>query len=130
MDISPKNNFFKKTAKRCGALLVRGKEEIKNFDIFALGNSAVLYYFFIFGSLSLLTLLPFISRISPITIGHGVQTLGYEAVFYLVIGISSFILGYRLSIGKILTKKIPNILEKEWNNKKVFYVFISDILIF
>ena len=100
------------------------KTRIENFDIFALGNSAVLYYCLIFGTLSFLSLLPFISQISPILFDKRLQLPNFQAIFYLMLGIFSFILGYNLSIARIFTKRIPNILKKEWNAKRVFIVFI------
>lgn len=97
------------------------KEKLKNFDIFDLGNSYALVYFLLFLTLPILIFFkyPFFRFSNSVSKIH--LTFGY--FLYLVTAIGAFIIGYKMKLGAILSKKIPNILKKEWDFKKAFWIF-------
>ncbi|MEK7555445.1 MAG: hypothetical protein AAB516_01335 [Patescibacteria group bacterium] len=97
------------------------KEGVKNFDFFALGNFAVLYYLVTFYLTPFLVFLgfPIEYRYSGLT----VYKINYQALFYLAIGFVSMVAGYFSPLPKFSIKRLPNILKTEWNFKMVPWVF-------
>jgi hypothetical protein len=49
--------------------------------------------------------------------------LTLEYFLYLAAAITAFIIGYKLKIGVVFSEKISNILKKDWDFKRAFWVF-------
>ncbi|KKK92401.1 hypothetical protein LCGC14_2703290, partial [marine sediment metagenome] len=99
-------------------MLKKLRERAYNFDLFALGNSAVLYYMLIFYLAPLLILL----GISPESTVADYQ-MNYRALFYITIGLIFLILGYRSRLPATVVKKFPSFLKRGWDFSKVPWVF-------
>lgn len=89
---------------------------LKNFDLFALGHSAILYYLLIF-------------YLAP---GLAFLNLSFEPnagnlkdFFYLTLGLFFLIFGYFSGLPDKIIKKLPNFLKREWNFSKIPYVFCA-----
>lgn len=101
------------------------KEKIANFDYFELGNSFLLYYLLIFGSLPLALFFGIPSKYVEYFLTQGVPAFNGLVFVYLLVGIIFFILGYKFFNFKILTEKTSAIFKKEWNFKRTFFVFAA-----
>lgn len=92
-------------------------KKIREFNVFKLGVSALLYYFLIF----FITPLLILGGVG-LWVGDGFG-INYTALAYLVLGAISLAIGYLNPLGKKLASKLPNILRGEWNFKRAFWVF-------
>lgn len=101
------------------------KEKLKNFDIFELGNSIVLYYILIYGIMPLAVFLHLPSKYVEYFISENIDILNWRAVIYLTIGLICFIIGYRFFSFKKSVQKEPVFLflNQEWRPKRVVFVF-------
>ncbi|MEK7162811.1 MAG: O-antigen polymerase [Patescibacteria group bacterium] len=95
------------------------KNKIKSFDFFELGNSVILYYFFIFYLSSILFFVGirgFLWETSDVY---------YKALFYLTIGLIFFAIGYYNRQTFSVVRRLPDFLKlkSEWDFKKVPWVF-------
>ena len=68
----------------------------KKFDCFALGNSAVVYFIVIFFLFPVLAYFHLPSKIIEYISNQNISILTWETTFYLIVGITFFILGYQL----------------------------------
>lgn len=100
-------------------------DKLKEFDIFELGNSAVIYYFLMFAAIPIVAFLHIPSgSVKALLNGDGGILLpSATAFFYLTLGLIAFILGYKLFAQVKFFKKIPNIFKKSWNFRRVPLVF-------
>jgi hypothetical protein len=98
------------------------KNKVAHFDLFELGNSAVLYYLLIFYLVSFLALVGFSIKFPWGEIINA-QKINYQALFYLTLGLIFLIFGYFSPLPKLFIRRVPNILKKEWNFKIVPWVF-------
>jgi len=110
-------------------------QKIKNFDYFELGNSFFLYYLLLFGGLPLAIFLHLPSKYIEYFIGQNISVIDIWILFYLLLAILFFILGYRLNFFSWLSSKksLINIFKKKWNPQNIPWVFgivfISGLLI-
>lgn len=95
------------------------KNKIKSFDFFELGNSFLLYYFFIFYLSSILFFFGIRGFLWEIS---GVY---YEAIFYLTLGLIFFAIGYYNRRISFIAGRLPDFfkLKSDWDFKKVPWVF-------
>lgn len=101
------------------------KNIFKNFDVFELGNSFILWYFLLFA------ILPAAIYLSGKEIGF---SFSFKTVFYLIAGIVFFVAGHYFSFLKFYqNSKITGFFKKEWNYKKSYYIaavlFILDLAV-
>ena len=97
-------------------ILKKIKRKFHNFDIFELGNSAILYYLVIF------FLVPFLIFLGVSASMSG-SSFNYRALLYLLIGLLFFVIGYFSRLFSFITRKVPNIFQSEWNFKRVPWIF-------
>lgn len=92
---------------------------IKNikFDFFSLGVSAIIFYFVIFYLAPIFSLAGIFIKFSPDV------DIDQKALWYSIIGLFCFILGYFNPIAPYLVKKIKNPFKKEWELRRGFWVF-------
>ncbi len=109
------------------------KNKAKNFDIFDLGNSFVLWYILIF------TVLPAAVYLnSPFVFVAGYKknnfSFDFWTIFYLIAGLVAFVVGYYFYFLRFYQKnKILEFFKKEWDYKKSYYVvavlFVLDLTV-
>ncbi len=87
---------------------------LKNFDLFALGNSAILYYLLIF---YLVPVSAFLNSSFEFDVNSA------KSFFYLTLALVFLILGYFSGLPEKIIKKLPNFLKREWNFSKIPWVF-------
>ncbi|MFA5098660.1 MAG: O-antigen polymerase [Candidatus Paceibacterota bacterium] len=100
------------------------KDKVIDFNIFKLGNSAVLYYLLVFYFLPLAVLLGFSTNI--IFVDYQIPWL---ALGYATIGLLALMLGYFIPLGGYLAKKTPNLFFGVWDFKKAKVVFWTTFFI-
>ena len=81
-------------------------KKIRNFDLFALGHSAILYYLLIF---YLAPVLAFLNS------SFEFRDNDYKDFLYLTLGLTFLIFGYFNGLPAKIIKKLPNFLKQEWN---------------
>ena len=89
----------------------------RKFDFFSLGVSAIIFYFVIFYLVPIFSLVGVSIKFSPI------MDVDSKALWYSILGIFCFVFGYFNPVASCLVKKISNPFKKEWDSKKVFWVF-------
>jgi len=89
-------------------------KKIRNFDLFALGHSAILYYLLIF---YLAPVLAFLNS------SFEFRDNDYKDFLYLTLGLTFLIFGYFNGLPAKIIKKLPNFLKQEWNFSKIPWVF-------
>lgn len=97
------NNFF-----------LEFKNKISQFDLFELGNSAIIYYFAIFYSVPILGYFDVLKNISH-------QTFYLKGFLYVTIGLIFLILG--CMAGSSLSFKPSKFLRRDWDFKKAWWLF-------
>ncbi len=102
------------------------KERIRAFDVFALGNSAILYYLLIFYLLPFLVLLGVSDKFTLPSYSHAVNG---RALLYITFGIFALALGCFSSVPRRIAKSLPNIFRGVWNFKRAEIVFWVTLLV-
>jgi len=87
---------------------------LKNFDLFALGHSAILYYLLIF---YLAPVLAFLNSSFEFNANN------FKDFLYLTIGLIFLIFGYFSGLPEKIIKKLPNFVKREWNFSRIPWVF-------
>jgi len=97
---------------------ILNKLNISNFDVFSLGNSAIVYYFIIFYLMPILALLGVSIKFVPTS-----SAIPYKALGYATIGLIFFIIGYFNKLPVLISKKLPNSFKRKWDFRRVWWVF-------
>ena len=87
---------------------------LKNFDLFALGHSAILYYLLIF---YLAPVLAFLNSSFEFSANN------FRDFLYLTLGLIFLIFGYFSGLPEKIIKKLPNFVKREWNFSRIPWVF-------
>lgn len=98
------------------------KHTILKIKLFEIGISTALYFVLIFFLKPLLYSLGISLKYA---FGGLEDGLDYKAIFYLLLGLASMMLGYYLPFAKKFVYKLPKALTSEWDYKKIPFVFIS-----
>jgi len=99
------------------------KESIKKFDLFGLGNSAVLYYLLIFYLTPTLVFLGVSFRLMPAD-----YHIDHPVMVYLTTGLVCLVLGYMIPWPIKIARKIPNFFKQDWDFTKVPWVLLAVFL--
>ncbi len=99
-------------------LLHKALSKLNNFDIFSLGNSAIVYYLVIFYLMPILVFFGMSIKFVPTS-----SIIPYKALGYAAIGLIFLIIGYFSGFPVLISGKLPNFLKREWDFSRVPWGF-------